>query len=212
MAFTPITQVITVDVRKALLDGVPAFRSFSSAEPALQQALLQATQGFQVFTLTIPDVLSTGAGLKGAQLSGWRVAVANGGAAIAGDVYTMARGGTQPLPAGAPRLACIRQGQEVTNMLQTIADLSAPALAGQLPAEPFNVQLLIMPGLYTDALWLQPQNSGTTPSYIVPFHTLVANVHVNYAYTEEDIIALLRPIAEKWMSYQPYMTRRATGT
>jgi hypothetical protein len=211
MAFTPITQVITVDVKKALLDGVPAFRSFTSAEPALQQALLQATQGFQVFTLTIPDVLPTGAGLKGAQLSGWRIAVANGGAAIAGDVYTMARGGKQPLPAGAPRLACIRQGQEVTNMLQTIADLSAPTLADQLPAEPFNVQLLIMPGLYTDALWLQPQ-TGTTPSYIVPFHTLVANVRLNYAYIEQDIIALLRPIAEKWMSYQPYMTSRATGT
>jgi len=211
MTFTPITQVITVDVKKALQDGVPSFRSFRSADPVLQQALLQATQGLKVFTLGIPDVLSGGGGLQAAKLSGWRIAVADGGAAIAGDIYTMARGGKQPLPEGSPRLACIRQGQEVTNMLQTIADLSAPALAGQLPAEPFNVQLLIMPGLYTDALWLRPQNPGPTPSFIVPFHTLVDNVHLNYAYTEQDIIALLRPIAEKWMSYRPYLTSRATS-
>ena len=115
------------------------------------------------------------------------------------------RGGKYPLPNGAPRVACIRQGPQIDNMLQTITSITAPAMAAQLPAEPFTVQLLIMPGLFTEALWLQPQNPGS--SFIVPFHTLVDNVQLNYAYTEQQLIPLLRPVAEKWVSYKPPLSR-----
>jgi|HubBroStandDraft_6_1064221.scaffolds.fasta_scaffold97109_2 hypothetical protein len=209
MPLATIIQEMPADVKKALQDGLPSFRSFNSADAIMRQTLLQETHGQTVFTLGVPDVLSGGKGLSGAKSSGWRVAVSNGGAAIAADIYTMERGGKYPLPVGAPRLACIRQGPEVDNMLQTITSITAPSLAGQLPAEPFNVQLLIMPGLFTDALLLQPQNSGSTASFIIPFHTLVGNVHLNYAYTEQELIALLRPIAEKWISCAPKLSRAA---
>jgi hypothetical protein len=210
MALATIIQEMPADVKKALQDGLPAFRPFKSADAILRQTLLQATHGQTVSTLGVPDVLSGGKGLNGAKSAGWRVAVSNRGAAVAADIYTMQRGGKYPLPDGAPRLACIRQGPEVDNMLQTITSITAPSLAGQLPAEPFNVQLLIMPGLFTDALLLQPQNPGSTAPFIIPFHTLVGNVRLNYAYTEQELIALLRPIAEEWASYKSPL-RRAKG-
>jgi len=207
MALSPIMPTIPDDIRKTLLDGLPSFRSFNSTDAVLQGTLKQATQGLKVVTTTVPDILSGGKGLGAAQPSGWRIAVSSRGAAIAADIYSMERGGKNPLPDGSHRLACIRQGPDVDNMLQTITSITAPSLAAQLPAEPFNVQLLIMPGLFTDALWLQPQNPGSTPSFIVPFHTLAGGVRLNYAYTEQQLIRLLRPIAEKWASYKQPLSR-----
>jgi hypothetical protein len=212
MPLATIIQTIPADVKKALQDGLPSFRAFNSTDATLRQTLLQATQGQQVFTIGVPDVLSGGKGLQGAKLSGWRVAVGNPGAAIAADIYMLERGGKYPLPNGVARLACIRQGPPIEQMLQTITSITAPVLAAQLPAEPFNVQLLIMPGLFTEALWLQPQTAGPTPSFIVPFHTLVGGLQLNYAYTEQQLIPLLRPIAETWVSYKPRLSRATSVT
>ena len=208
MALTPTSQVLTPDVKNALAAGLPSFRS---ADRSMQNALLDATHGFQVFTMGVPDVLPNGAGLKGATLSGWRIAVQMKGVAMAGDIYTMPRGGNQPTD--RPRLACVRQGDQIEALLRTFAALTQAPLSSQLPTEPFNVHVLIMPGLFTDALWLEPQNPGSSQSYLVPYHTRVDGVHLERAYTENELIALLQPLAIKWKSYKrrPYVARRAAG-
>jgi hypothetical protein len=205
MPLTTIIPAIPADVKKALQDGLPSFES--SAGPDLKETLERATQALEVFTLGIPDVLPSGVGMKAAKASGWRIGVSNRGAAIAADIYTMAGGGKVPLREGTPRLACIRRGPQVEIMLRAITTLTLLPMAGQLPSSPFNVSLLTMLGLYTDALWLRPKISGSTPSLIVPFHTLVDNIRLNHAYTEQELIALLRPIAEKWVSIKSKLSR-----
>lgn len=202
MALTPNQAVVPDDVKKALHDYLPAFKSFESANKELQDALLQAGQGLKVFTMGVPDVLTGGKGLAGAKLSGWRIATGNTAGALAADIYTMPTTSGSPVPT-APRLACVRTGPEIQNMLQAITDLTKPPLSQQLPAAVFDVHALIMPGLYTDALWLQPTDPSSATSYIVPFQTLVDGVTPQYAYTEDELIAHLRPIAEKWVSYKP---------
>lgn len=210
MPLAPTPQVLTPDVKNALAAGLPSFRS---ADRSVQNALLDATHGFQVFTMGVPDVLPSGGGLKAAKLSGWRIAVQMKGGAMAGDIYTMPRGGQQPLPSGGPRLACVRQGDQIEALLRAFAALTQAPLSSQLPAEPFDVHVLIMPGLYTDALWLEPQNPGSSESYLVPYHTRVDGVHLERAYTEKELIALLQPLAKKWKSYKPRpnVARRAAG-
>jgi hypothetical protein len=166
----------------------------------MRQLLSGARQGLPAFTMGVPDVLMGGAGIKGARASGWRVAVSAGATALAADIYSMARGGKNSLDAGIPRLACIRQGAEVVTLLEAIAALSAPPLADQLPPGPCELRLLVLPGLFTDALWVQPQDPGS-PGAFVPFYTLIENIYVKSVYREQDLILLLRPVAEKWTAY-----------
>ena len=213
MPLTPTTQVIPADIKKALLAGLDSFESFKSTDETLQHHLENATEGLQVFTIGVPEVLPGGKGLDGATPSGWRIAVRNGDGALAADIYTMARRGKNPLGAGTPRIACIREGQEIEDLLQTIDDLSNSPLSGQLPSVAFDIHLLIMPGLFTDALLLEPQKPGSASKYVVPFHTLVDDIQLNHAYTEQELIALLRSIAKTWMAYKPRPrpTKRATS-
>jgi hypothetical protein len=207
MALVPIQPTIPDAVTIALRRDLPSFQSFRSADPPMRQLLLGARQGLPAFTMGVPDVLMGGAGIKGAQASGWRVAVRAGATALAADIYSMARGGKNNLDRGTPRLACIRQGAEVVTLLQAIAALSAPPLADQLPSGPCEIRLLVMPGLFTDALWVKPQNPGL-PDAFVPFYTLVENITVKSPYSEQDLIVLLRPVAEKWTAYAGRLATR----
>ena len=197
MALTPIQPTLPDAVVFALRRDL---HSFQSADQLMREMLLGARRGLQVFTMGVPDVLVEGTGIKGAKVSGWRIAMSKGDTAVAADIYTMASVGDKPLSAGTPRLACIRQGAEIVTMLQAITALSAPPLADQLPPGPLGVRLLVMPGLFTDALWVRPENPDS-PDAFVPFYTLVEDIRLNWAYSEHDLIPLLRPVAEKWTAY-----------
>ena len=212
MAFKPNQQSIPADIKEALLAGLDSFESFKSTDETLQHDLQNARQGLQVFTMGVPEVLPGGKGLEGATPSGWRIAVGNSAGALAADIYTLALPRKKnPLQAGTPRVACIRRGREIEAILQAITGLSKSPLSGQLPSVAFDIHLLIMPGLFTDALLLQPQIPGSASPYIVPFHTEVENVKVNYAYTGPELIELLRPIAETWAAFKPKRIRQASN-
>jgi len=203
MALTLSSHVLSDTVMTAVRTGVTSFRS---ANKDLQQLLLRVAQGTEgvrlpVFTPGVPDVLRGGSGLHGHKSAGWRLAAATGGAAIAADIHTLARGGPRPLQEGTPRVACVRQGPHIARMLQAIAALAQPARAAQFSATPYVPYLLIMPDLYTEALWLLPQKLHLAPPVVFPYYTLIKRLRVLTPHSESEFIARLRPTAEKWMSF-----------
>ncbi len=207
---------------EALEQGLGFFHTFTSADQALQDALLAAASGegnvWQVFTLLLPDVLIGGSGLEGADRGGWRVAARSGSHVIAADIYTgntVARTRPYPLAAGTPRLACIRKGEEISNLLTSIQRLTDPPLVDEIPAQTFSLQLLLLPGLVTDSLWLRPQNSAAGPSYIVPYKTLIKGLGARELYTEDQFLQIVRPVAQKWVAFKKQeesRVRRTPGT
>ena len=209
MPQTPTIPALPSEILDALQVGLPSFRSFQSADSAMRDKLLESKQGLQVLVMGVPEVLPGGAGLKGARESGWRIIVSNGEDAIAADIYTTARGGDRPLREGSARVASIRQGEQVHTILKAIATLPAQPPNSRLPLEAFHVALLIMPGLFTDALLLRPQDPASSPPFIVPYHTLVDGIELNRVYAEQELIAQLRPVAQKWADHGPTFGKRA---
>jgi hypothetical protein len=203
---------------QAALQGLPYFESFNDAETPMQVKLHEAVQGkgqaWQVFTMTLPDFLPGGKGFKAAIPGGWRVATGSGTQVIAGDLYTgntVARQYPYALPEGAPRLACIRAGDEISKLLSAMQQLTQPPLLTDLPSLLFNLHVLLLPGLVTEALWLQPWNPGAGSSYVVPFHTLIKTLETGKAYTEERFLQILQPVARKWDNFRKQEASRTSN-
>jgi hypothetical protein len=196
------------DIRETVPDALLNFSSFNSASADLRRMLLESAQGkgkaWQVFTLGLPDLLEDGKGLDGVQLGGWRIAARSGDEVISADIYTgnTVRGvDSDIVKAGPPQLACIRRGEEILKMLNSIQQLSEPPFSDDIPAGPFDIHLLLLPGLVTEALWLKPQASSEKVSYVVPFNTLIKEFEAEKVCTNARFIEIVRPIAKQWKEY-----------
>lgn len=197
------------DIKKTVPQALPRFSSFNSASADLRQMLQASAQGsgqwWQVSTLGLPDVLEDGKGINGAHAGGWRIAARSGDQVIAGDIYMRdaARlGPPNALEADPPRLACIRRGGEILNMFNKIQELPTLTSSNNVPEQPFFLDLLLLPGLVTEALWLRPK--GLTVSYVVPFNTLIKQFNGERVYTGIDFIQVVRPVAEHWKKYSEH--------
>jgi hypothetical protein len=189
---------IPPDIVSVLQAKLKSFKIFTDAGLVLQQALHSATSGLPVYSMDLGDVMSTGKGLSGAAQAGWRIVAKEGDETIAADIYTMARPGEYPLPAGSPRLACVRQSPEVLSLLTIMEDLQTPPLADRLPTSTSSLRLLILPGLFTEAFWIQP--SDDTAPMIVPYYTLVKGVKVGEPYSVKEFFNLLQSTAQVWVT------------
>ncbi|GEM_PF-3023178 len=209
MSIQLLPQPLPGNVIQALGAGLPAFSR--SANAAAQTKLMNVAQGgaggstFEVFTTGISGVLQGApAGLPN-QPAGWRVAARLSPVNLAADIYTVPRGGGSPVAAGAPRLACIRAGTVVRLLLEGILALHDQPVSGE-----FIARLLILPGLFTEAIWLVPQPVDLTKSLFVPYHSLVRGLAPTTLYTPSQFFASLRPVAEYWRN-QPRPRLRASA-
>jgi hypothetical protein len=208
-----IPQSLPDNVMAAVETGLP---SFGSAGAALQKLFLDAARakgGVRVFSPGVADVLPGGRGLnRSDEPAGWRIATATPDTDIAGDVHMLARRGSEPLPEGTPRLACVRKGPHITRMLAAIAALEKGADASPAPAKQYKLNLLFMPDLFTEALWLLPTDPPLEPAVVIPYYTLIKDLYVMTAYSEADFIKRVRPIAEKWRSFAQKRKIAASGS
>ena len=176
--------------------------SFKSVDATTAAALLAVAQNpalghnIEVFTIGMQDVLPGGSGLAAATSAGWRLAAAISPNTIACDMYSVARGGSQPLPAGSRRLACVRTGAPVNKLLMAIDGLQQ--IDGQPPGTAFLIRLLIMPALFTDALWLLPLSLNLADSRLIAYDTLVEGYEPGTQYSPPDFIQPLVQVAEYW--------------
>ena len=202
------------DVTKTVPHALRGFSSFNAAPEDLQEMLRESAEGrghaWRVFTLGVADVLEGGKGLDGAHPGGWRIAARSGEDVIAGDIYTgnTARVQSNIVEAGPPRLACIRRGEEVLKMFNTIQLLPELSRSIDIPEQSFYLHLLLLPGLVTDSLWLQPQGPTEKVSYVVPFNTLMKKFDEERVSTSTRFIQIVRPIAEHWRRYREQQTYR----
>ena len=201
----PLPDVIKSTVPQAL----PRFSSFNSAPADLRQMLEASAQGsgqwWQVSTLGLPDVLGDGKGMDGARAGGWRIAARSAGGVIAGDVYmrdATRLGPPNTLKADPPKLACIRRGVEILKMFNKIQELPKLTSSNDIPEQPYFLDLLLLPGLVTDSLWLRPQDLTQKVSYVVPFNTLIKELDGERVYSGTDFIQVVRPLAEHWKKYR----------
>gem|GEM_PF-2474177 len=196
------------EITKTCPDALHNFSSFNSAPADLQRILLNSaqdrSQARQVFTLGLADLLEGGKGLEDAHFGGWRLAARSGDEVIAADMYAREteRGNRYPNDAAdPPTLACVRRGGEILQMLNAIQQLSEPPLSDHLPTQPYDIHLLLLPGLVTDALWLQPKDSNEKVSYVIPFNTLIETFNTERVCTDVRFLEIVRPIAEHWKKY-----------
>jgi hypothetical protein len=106
------------------------------------------------------------------------------------------------LDADPPSLACIRRGNEILKMFNKIQELPTLTSSNNIPDQLFFLDLLLLPGLVTEALWLRPQDLARKVSYVVPFNTLIEQFDGARVYTGKDFIQVVRPIAERWKRYR----------
>jgi hypothetical protein len=203
-----VQKQFTPDLVSAVEEGVRWFSSFVAAGADLQNALMDAARGqgrvWHVLTLRLADVLEGGRGLIGARMGGWRASGRAGTGVIAGDLYTVntvERSLPYPVAAGAPRLACIRKGDEISKMLSTIDKLAVAPLVDQIPPQMYNLDLLLLPGLVTEVLWLQPQQAGAA-DWVVPYNTLITGLQEGQLYSEDQFLQAVRPVARRWVAYR----------
>jgi len=185
------------DIVTALQRGLPHFKSAEGLEQVLLDAAKLEGNSWQVFTLTLPDVLERG--FRAITVSaGWRIAARSGNQVIAADIYTgdtLQRVHPFPLEAGAPRLACIRRNEEISKMLDTIQQLSNP------PA-PSYIHILLLPGLVTDALWIKPQDPSAGEGTVVPFNTMVEGLRERNYYDQTSFLQRVQPLARKFERFR----------
>jgi hypothetical protein len=201
----PLTsQLLPIEELNALQRDLSSFKSVDATTADwLVSAAQNPASGYstEVFTLGVPDILPGGGGLAAAMSGGWRLSGAYGTKPIACDMYTVARGGPQPLPQGSHRLACVRTGEPVNKLLTAIASLQQP---GAMPPDtPFLLRLLIMPALFTDALWLLPSSLDPASSRLIAYDTLIETFTPGTQYSPADFIQRLLPVAQYWQQYKP---------
>ncbi len=159
----------------------------------------------KVYTIGISDVLSGWSTAASAQPAGWRVAVPTANGGLAGDLYTASRGGLHPLDEGTPRVACLRTGSQVSKLIDSVAQ--ATVLDGQPAGTLFEIRLLIMPALFTDALWLVLPNLNTTDFRFVAYDTVIEGFQRGKQYALDAFLQMLLPVAQYWKSTPPAARR-----
>jgi hypothetical protein len=199
------------DIKKTVPQALLRFSSFNTAPAALRQMLQASAQGsgqwWKVSTLGLPDVLEGGKGIDGARAGGWRIAARSGEEVIAADIYMRDPVRQEPeatLEADPPKLACIRRGGEILNMFNKIQELPKLTSSNNIPEQPFFLDLLLLPGLVTEALWLRPKDPTQKVSYVVPFNTLIKQIDREKVYSGTDFIQVVRPTAEHWHRYREH--------
>jgi len=213
MSIQLLPQPLPANVIQALNAGLPAFSR--SANAAAQVQLMNVAQGgaggstYEVFTTGISGVMQGPAGMPN-QPAGWRVATRVGLVNMAADIYTVPRGGASPVAAGTPRLACVQTGTVVERMLLATVKLTRWP-DGQPVSGQYIARLLILPGLFTESIWLVPPSDDATQSLLVPYHTLVRGFAPDMLYTPSEFFALIRPVAEYWKD-RPRLHKPAVST
>ncbi len=199
MPFT--SQILPAEELNAMKRDLQSFKSVASMVDSLVAAAQNTTLGhnIQVFTLGVQDIQPGGAGLAAATAAGWRLAASVGGQTIACDLYTVARGGSAPLDQGAPRLACVRAGAPVDRLMAAMTSMQQ--IDGQPANTEFTIRLLIMPALFTDALWLLPLNLDLDSSRLIAYDTLVEGLITDIQYSPTDFLNRLAPVAQYWKDH-----------
>ena len=130
--------------RRALVEGLGDY--MDSSHP-VGRALLQTPVALHVFTLTLDDVPR---GVHKARSAGWRfLAVAPSGAPIAGDVIDQE--GLQPRMTGLSLDPIIGRAILATRRVASLPEVEA---------KDYELQVLRIPGVLTEAFWLKSINGG----------------------------------------------------
>jgi len=190
-------------VENAVKNGLASF--LKTSDPAWQP-LLNAAAGtggerLGVFTLGASAVLAGGSFLTRARFGGWRIAAGAGGSAAAADIYTMERKGPVPIPEGEPRLACVRIGPQIGNLLRAIEVVPAAAAGEPQMSGAYKLHLVLMPQLFTEALYLESENPSAA-HWVFPYYTLIRkNLSVRTLYTEATFVDKVGPVARKQVGF-----------
>jgi hypothetical protein len=130
--------------RRALVEGLGDY--MDSSHP-VGRALLQTPVALHVFTLTLDDVPR---GVHKARSAGWRfLAVAPSGVPVAGDVIEPE--GLQPRMTGLSLDPIIGRAILATRRVASLPEVEA---------KDYELQVLRIPGVLTEAFWLKSINGG----------------------------------------------------
>lgn len=202
-------------VTNAVKTGLASF--LKASDPAWQ-LLLNAAAGtggerLGVFTLGASAVLAGGSLLTRAKFGGWRIAAGAGGSAAAADIYTMERKGPVPIPEGEPRLACVRIGPQIGNLLRAIEVVPAAAAGEPQMSGDYKLHLVLMPQLFSEALYLESETPSSA-HWVFPYYTLIRNLSVRTLYAEATFVDKVRPVALKQagIDYEAIIDRERKAT
>lgn len=171
----------------ALQNGIANF--LATGDPLLP-ILLGAglSPHLETFTLGLQG-LNTGADVQKAGLVAWRFLAVSKTDGIIVDV-------TVALSHRAPMVAAVQRGPHAQTILN--ATLRAEKLP-QVQGANYQLALLTIPALLIESLWLK--KSGPD-DWIIPFHTLASELHLNQPYSPNDFITAIQPIVKRRMAYE----------
>jgi hypothetical protein len=172
------------DIVRSRLEGfslIPDSELHALAGTAPAELSLEAPH--EIYTLGLDQLQAATPDLAGAQATGWRFLLEQGGQAVAA-----AETGIDA--EGAHRFALVNSGPFVASTAAALRQ--AQQFAGAAGGEVFEPRLLHVPALYAMALWLHGA-SGT--DVVLPLRPTPATVDPERRYSLEEYLAALRQAA-----------------
>lgn len=166
--------------RKAYEDGLTEMIQLGRAPADLPPGV----DPQRLYSLDLHDVVD-GTGIAGAKPVVWQFLVGTAaGPAVACEVGNP--------PAGkAPRLTSLLRGAPVTQAIQATQDV---ARLPQVKNHKYQLRRLHIGG-FLGAFWLKSLQGGT--DLIVPFHAVAEELKPMHAYTVDEFLTVVRPLALK---------------
>jgi hypothetical protein len=180
-----IKPTVSGAISQAFLKGVADFTTLGELGPAT---------AWHVFTVGLGDIAGN-AGIQNAKPAGWRfLASGASGRVIAGEV-------PEASPDGTFSMTSLAHGPNVAASLQSAAQLDA---LDKAQAADYDLLTLRIPGLLVEAFWLKSRSGGA--DLVVPYVTRNKQLELNRAYSLEEFLGIVRPLAAKRLTFDDSQT------
>jgi hypothetical protein len=193
MAFK--TVPVPANIEAAFQTGIAKF--FAANDERLNLLLHPRGPSFwlPIYTLGLNDI-AHGAGLRAAQLDAdsWRLLA---GASNLSAATEVGRG-----PTGEWKVTSTSQGPRIDEALRAAQlAISDWQRRPELEQGNFQLRILSIPSLVTEAFWLKSEGGGS--DFVIPYHTLIRGLEPGTTLSEKDFLSKTLGVARQRTAKRP---------
>jgi hypothetical protein len=188
-----IEQTPSRDVLLAYAHQLPDF--LKSGSPAPPPDRTAKAQIYQLFTLGLQD-LAGGKDLGVATTKGWRFVTTGRGNGTSAAVLDSG-------PGGVPTMTGLSRGPQAKLTVQTF---DAIRKSPQPDDRSYEMRLLAIPGLLTEAVWLKSVPDSAATDMVVPYLVISKKLVAGTVYKRDDFMAIVKELAAERLDYDDTAT------
>ena len=179
------------ELRSAISAGIA---DFLNTDDPLRDAFATTPIGLQIFTAGLNEI-ATGAGIQNAKPAGWRF--------LTGDLLDDAAAADVVQPsagaAPAPQMTSLSRDPLIAGAIRAIHEVET---LPEVQAGVYELQVLRIPGLLIEALWLKSPDPNA--SLIVPVLTRARELQAMHPYPVADFLGIVRGMTAQFSKFDQY--------